>query len=73
MQGLALRDLPLPVDTVIVSIRRQGHLLLSHGYTRLELGDEVTRLVRLGFSGSSPSELTDYSVGVFVDALTDPQ
>lgn len=42
MHGLALRDLPLPVDTVIVSIRRHGHLLLSHGYTRLELGDEVT-------------------------------
>ncbi len=42
MHGLALRDLPLPMDTVIVSIRRHGHLLLSHGYTRLELGDEVT-------------------------------
>lgn len=42
MRGVALRDLPLPVDTVIVSIRRHGHLLLSHGYTRLELGDEVT-------------------------------
>ena len=42
MQGLALRDLALPVDTLIVSIRRHGSILLSHGYTRLEMGDEVT-------------------------------
>jgi len=42
LRGLALRDLPLPVDTLIVSIRRHGRILLSHGYTRLELGDEVT-------------------------------
>ena len=42
LHGLALRDLPLPVDTLIVSIRRHGHMLLSHGYTRLEVGDEVT-------------------------------
>jgi Trk K+ transport system NAD-binding subunit len=42
LHGLVLRDLPLPVDTLIVSIRRHGRLLLPHGYTRLELGDEVT-------------------------------
>jgi Trk K+ transport system NAD-binding subunit len=42
LHGLALRDLSLPVDTLIVSIRRHGRMLLSHGYTRLELGDEVT-------------------------------
>ena len=42
MHGLALRDLTLPVDTLIVSIRRHGRMLLSHGYTRLEVGDEVT-------------------------------
>ena len=42
MHGLALRDLTLPVDTLIVSIRRHGRILLSHGYTRLEVGDEVT-------------------------------
>jgi Trk K+ transport system NAD-binding subunit len=42
LHGLALRDLPLPVDILIVSIRRHGHMLLSHGYTRLEVGDEVT-------------------------------
>jgi Trk K+ transport system NAD-binding subunit/Kef-type K+ transport system membrane component KefB len=42
LHGTALRDLHLPGDTLILSIRRQGRLLLSHGYTRLELGDEVT-------------------------------
>ncbi len=42
LHGLALRDLSLPIDTLIVSIRRHGHILLSRSYTRLELGDEVT-------------------------------
>lgn len=42
LHGVALRDLNLPSDTLILSIRRHGQLLLSHGYTRLELGDEVT-------------------------------
>ena len=42
LHGIALRDLHLPVDTLILSIRRNGQLLLSHGYSRLELGDEVT-------------------------------
>jgi Trk K+ transport system NAD-binding subunit/Kef-type K+ transport system membrane component KefB len=42
LHGTALRDLPLPGNTLILSIRRHGRLLLSHGYTRLELGDEVT-------------------------------
>lgn len=42
LQGVALRDLSLPVDTLILSIRRHGEILLSHGYTRLEVGDEVT-------------------------------
>ena len=42
LHGVALRDLHLPADTLILSIRRRDKLLLSHGYTRLELGDEVT-------------------------------
>lgn len=41
LHGVALRDLHLPLGTLILSIRRRGHLLLAHGYTRLELGDEV--------------------------------
>jgi Trk K+ transport system NAD-binding subunit/Kef-type K+ transport system membrane component KefB len=42
LHGMALRDLHLPSNTLILSVRRRGQLLLSHGYTRLELGDEVT-------------------------------
>lgn len=42
LHGIALRDLRLPTDTLVLAIRRRGHLLISHGYTRLELGDEIT-------------------------------
>jgi len=42
LHGLALRDLRLPLDTLILSIRRQGQMLISHGYTCLEVGDMVT-------------------------------
>jgi Trk K+ transport system NAD-binding subunit len=41
LHGVALRDLHLPLGTLILSIRRRGQLLLSHGYTRLEIGDVV--------------------------------
>jgi Trk K+ transport system NAD-binding subunit len=42
LHGIALRDLRLPSDTLVLAIRRKGQLLLSHGYNRLRLGDEVT-------------------------------
>ncbi len=42
LHGLALRDLRLPLDTLVLSVHRDGHTLISHGYTRLQLGDEVT-------------------------------
>ncbi len=42
LHGLALRELRLPIDTIILSIHRQGHAIISHGYTRLEIGDMVT-------------------------------
>lgn len=38
----AIRDLHLPVDTIILSIYRDSHTLIPHGYTRLKLGDHVT-------------------------------
>lgn len=44
LHGLALRDLHLPSGVLILAVRRRGQLLLSHGYTRLRLGDEVTVL-----------------------------
>ncbi len=40
--GVALRDLRLPDDVLILSVQRDGHVLLSHGYTRLKIGDHVT-------------------------------
>jgi Trk K+ transport system NAD-binding subunit len=42
LEGVALRDLGLPPDIVIVSIRRQHQPIVVHGYTRLVFGDEVT-------------------------------
>lgn len=42
LHGIALRDLRLPISTLILSIRRHGQMLVSHGHTRLEVGDTVT-------------------------------
>ena len=42
LHGKAIRDLHLPLDTIILSIHRDGHILITHGYTRLKLGDQVT-------------------------------
>ena len=47
--GLTLRDLRLPSDVIILSIKRGGQLIISHGYTRLRIGDIVT------FVGSTQS------------------
>ena len=40
--GLALRDLRLPADIIVLSIKRRGQMIISHGYTRLREGDVVT-------------------------------
>ena len=40
--GLALRDLRLPSDVIIISVTRGDQPIISHGYTRLRLGDIVT-------------------------------
>ncbi|MCB0195918.1 MAG: cation:proton antiporter [Anaerolineae bacterium] len=42
LNGVSVRNLRLPLDTMILSIRRDGHTLISHGYTRLKLGDHMT-------------------------------
>jgi len=42
LDGVAIRDLRLPLDMVILSVRRRGQTLISHGYTRFEVGDWVT-------------------------------
>ncbi|MBL4587699.1 MAG: cation:proton antiporter [Flavobacteriales bacterium] len=42
IHGMALRDLRLPADILISSVNRKGSALISHGFTRLRLGDIVT-------------------------------
>ena len=44
IQGLALRDLRLPSDILILSISRNDQMMITHGYTRLRVGDIVTIL-----------------------------
>ena len=44
IQGLALRDIRLPSDILILSISRNDQMMITHGYTRLRLGDVVTIL-----------------------------
>lgn len=44
LSGLALRDLRLPFELIIMSVRRRGVLFVPHGFTRLEAGDLVTVL-----------------------------
>jgi Trk K+ transport system NAD-binding subunit len=40
--GLTLRDLRLPLDVLVLSIERDGHTLVSRGFTKFQLGDRVT-------------------------------
>jgi len=42
IHGIRLRDLRLPPDVLVLSVKRKGQLLVSHGYTRLRLGDIIT-------------------------------
>ena len=42
LHGIPLRDLRFPTDTLIVAIHRGVNDIVSHGYTRLRLGDKVT-------------------------------
>lgn len=40
--GVALRNLRLPLDVLILSVKRKGNTLITHGYTRLRKGDVLT-------------------------------
>lgn len=59
IHGMTLRDLRLPTDVIILSVKRKGQMIISHGYTRLRLKDIVTMVgspesleeVRTKFSG----------------------
>ena len=40
--GVALRNLRLPLDVLILSVERNGNMIITHGYTRLRKGDILT-------------------------------
>ncbi len=42
IHGIALRDLRLPNDVLILSVKRKDDMVVTHGYTRLRLGDILT-------------------------------
>lgn len=42
LHGVPLGELRLPIDTLILSVRRNDRILTSHGYTKLEIGDWAT-------------------------------
>jgi Trk K+ transport system NAD-binding subunit len=42
LHGLYLRNLRLPSDVIVLGVKRKGQMIISHGYTRLRLGDVVT-------------------------------
>lgn len=42
LQGVPLRNLDLPVDALVLSVVRDHRQVVSHGYTRLHIGDHLT-------------------------------
>lgn len=42
LQGIRLRDLRLPLEVLVLSVSRGNRTIVSHGYTRLHVGDKVT-------------------------------
>ena len=42
LHGIYLRNLRLPSDVIVLSVMRKNQMIISHGYTRLRLGDVVT-------------------------------
>lgn len=59
VDGIALRDLRLPSDVLVLGIVRQGHAVVPHGHSKIRLRDELTLIghpsslegvtVRLGY------------------------
>lgn len=43
--GVAVKDLPLPPNSVIAALIRRGQILMPRGATRFEVGDEVLAIV----------------------------
>ncbi len=55
LHGAFLKDIRIPLDSLIVSIHRNGDTLVPHGHTRLRFGDKVTVV-------GSPESLEQMSV-----------
>ncbi|MDY6974033.1 MAG: PTS sugar transporter subunit IIA, partial [Thermodesulfobacteriota bacterium] len=60
LHDIALRDIRLPLDALVLSVNRRGQMLISHGYTRLEVGDWVTVI-------GSPKSLEEVSLLFDID------
>ncbi len=41
LRGVALRDMNLSLETLVLSVVRRGRQIVSHGFTRLEIGDRL--------------------------------
>jgi trk system potassium uptake protein TrkA len=55
--GKAIRDLGLPVESVLVAIIRKGDLILPHGSTVLQDSDEVLAVVHQSMLDTLASKL----------------
>ena len=42
IDGVLLRDLRLPTDVLILEISRKGEGIVPHGYSRVQMSDELT-------------------------------
>jgi len=42
LEGLLIRELSIPSEVSILSIKRKNNIIMSHGYTMLRLGDILT-------------------------------
>ncbi len=50
LDGLRIRELILPGDSLILSIKRDNEILIPHGNTRLEMEDQVTVVVETKYN-----------------------
>ncbi|MCG8685946.1 MAG: cation:proton antiporter [Desulfobacterales bacterium] len=44
LADMAIRDVKMPIDTLILSIRRKNQIIVPHDYTRLAIGDRLSLL-----------------------------
>ena len=58
LDGVPIRDLKIPHSVTILSVTRDGHALVSHGYMPVQLGDQLTVM--------GPPEVLPY-VAVYFD------